>query len=261
MSEFGYQSYPDMATIKAFAGNDPKITDPVLGAHQKHPRGNDLIKSYMEKEYPPAKDFESFVYLSQRLQAEGIGMGIEAQRLAMPFCMGSLYWQYNDCWPSVSWSSVDYFGRWKSLQYKVKRLFSPVLLVENIKNDTVEFQIVSDLTEDKKLHLYTDIYNLNGDFIFGGLFHLQVKAGTSAVYNTQDLTAYIAKHGKENLCVASRLLNDIGEVVSEDLKFLLHVKELNLSKSEITYEVKKVDDGYLIILNSKVVSPGCLDIN
>jgi beta-mannosidase len=42
--------------------------------------------------------------------------------------MGALYWQLNDIWPVASWSSIDYFGRYKALQYVAKRFFAPVMI-------------------------------------------------------------------------------------------------------------------------------------
>ena len=42
--------------------------------------------------------------------------------------MGAVYWQINDCWPVISWSSIDYWGRWKALHYYAKRFFAPVMI-------------------------------------------------------------------------------------------------------------------------------------
>jgi beta-mannosidase len=61
------------------------------------------------------------------MQADGVRLAMEAHRRAMPYCMGSLYWQINDCWPVASWSSIDYFGRWKALHYTARRIFAPVI--------------------------------------------------------------------------------------------------------------------------------------
>ena len=85
-----------------------------------------------------------FLYLCQLLQARGIKMGIEVQRRAMPYCMGSLYWQINDCWPVASWSSIDYYGNWKALHYAVRDAFENIDLSFKIQNDSLQIFVISD---------------------------------------------------------------------------------------------------------------------
>ena len=102
-------------------------------AHQRHPRGNQLVREYMLRDYAQPKDFESFLYVSQVLQAEGIRIGAEHLRRIMPHNMGSLYWQINDCWPVASWSSIDYFGRWKALQYYSRRFYNDLLVSPSVQ--------------------------------------------------------------------------------------------------------------------------------
>ena len=108
------------ALSKFTIDQDLFLDSEVMNSHQKHPRGNDLIKEYMQRDYREPKDFISFIYLSQILQAEGLSIGIESHRRAKPYNMGTLYWQFNDCWPSISWSSRDFYGNWKALHYAVK---------------------------------------------------------------------------------------------------------------------------------------------
>ena len=108
MSEFGFQSFPSYQTIQYINGNSStSLKTKAFDTHQKHPRGYSIIKNYMERDYPVPQNDEDYVYLSQLVQANGIVMGIEAQRRAKPYNMGTLYWQLNDCWPAVSWSSID----------------------------------------------------------------------------------------------------------------------------------------------------------
>lgn len=129
MSEFGFQSFPEMSTIAQFADSSQwKLDSEVMKSHQKHPRGNSLILDYMQREYPVPTDFDKFVYASQILQAEGMRIGLEVHRRSQPYCMGTLYWQLNDCWPVASWSSRDYFGNWKALHYTAQEVFAPVSL-------------------------------------------------------------------------------------------------------------------------------------
>lgn len=129
MSEFGFQSFPELSTIAQFADSSQwSLESEVMKSHQKHPRGNTLILEYMAREYPVPSDFDEFVYASQILQAEGMRIGLEAHRRSQPYCMGTLYWQLNDCWPVASWSSRDYYGNWKALHYAAQEVFEPLAL-------------------------------------------------------------------------------------------------------------------------------------
>ena len=101
----------------------------------------------MERDYKIPAGFESYLYTSQVLQAEGIRSGIEAHRRAKPYCMGTLYWQLNDCWPAVSWSGIDYFGRWKALHYHVKKAYKKILVSMTEDNGILRVYIVSDALE------------------------------------------------------------------------------------------------------------------
>jgi len=149
MSEFGFQSLPSIRTIRMFAGPEEwRLDSAAMLAHQKHPRGYGLIREYMERWYRVPEKFEDYVYVSQLLQAEGMRIGFEAQRRAMPYCMGSLYWQLNDCWPAVSWSSIDYAGEWKALHYAARRAFEPVLVSTAVEKGSLSVYLVSDRLEE-----------------------------------------------------------------------------------------------------------------
>src|SRR5260370_10510673 len=109
---------PDIQTVRKFAEpQDLDVVSPVMQAHQKNAGGNERIRTYMLREYHEPRDVESFLYVSQVLQAEAIKVGAEHLRRQRPRTMGSLYWQLNDCWPVASWASIDYYGHWKALQY------------------------------------------------------------------------------------------------------------------------------------------------
>ncbi len=128
-SEYGLQAWPAMDTVRAFAGDAPLSVDaPVVVAHQKFlaGKGNERILEYIRMRYREPRDFDDFVYLGQAMQAEGIEIAALHHRASRPWTMGTLYWQLNDVWPGVSWSSIDYFGRWKALQFHARRFFAPV---------------------------------------------------------------------------------------------------------------------------------------
>lgn len=150
MSEFGFQSFPELRTIRHYTGSTRLSSDnPAIISHEKHPRGFALIEEYMTRDYGfVPQDFGDFVWLSQIQQAEGIGLGLDAHRRNAPYCMGTLYWQLNDCWPVASWSSVDYFGRWKPLHYEARKQFEPQKLSYFMRDSTLTFNLCSDLDID-----------------------------------------------------------------------------------------------------------------
>ena len=128
MSEYGFQSYPMLSTIKQFCPEEQlSIDSPTLRSHQKHPRGREIIDKAMRQYYgfdSRTLSLEDYCYVSQLLQAWGVGYGIFQHIKQQPHCMGTLYWQLNDCWPVASWSSIDYYGNWKALHYRAQALFA-----------------------------------------------------------------------------------------------------------------------------------------
>lgn len=129
VSEFGFQSFPGLKTVETFTEpEDRNIFSYVMEKHQRNAAANGRIMDYMEQTYLYPGKFDTILYASQLLQAEAIRYGVEHFRRNRGRCMGTVVWQLNDCWPSASWSSIDYYGRWKALHYFEKRFFAPLLL-------------------------------------------------------------------------------------------------------------------------------------
>ena len=156
MSEYGFQSFPSIEAINYINQSDSlNIESDAMKSHQKHSRGFQLIDEYMKRDYPDAYNDLDYVYLSQLTQAKGITLGIEAHRRARPYNMGTLYWQLNDCWPVISWSSIDHLGNWKALQYKAKKSFKNLLISSAMEENKVSTYLVNDQIES-----ITDIFTL-----------------------------------------------------------------------------------------------------
>jgi beta-mannosidase len=163
MSEYGFQSFPTIDSVARYAPpSEWRIDSPVMLSHQRHPRGNALVRTYLDRDFRAPKDFGAFLYLSQVLQATVIQYGAEAHRRRMPYNMGSLYWQLDDCWPVASWSSIDYYGRWKALQYAARRFFAPVLVSPVDDNGTLRVFLVSDRRSDFGAHLTLRLVDFEG---------------------------------------------------------------------------------------------------
>jgi beta-mannosidase len=175
MSEFGFQALPPMATIRTYAdAPDWNMTSYIMEQHQKNASGNGLMVGQMLDTFRLPKDFESLVYLSMVLQAEGIRYGVEHWRRHMDRVAGTLYWQLNDCWPVASWSSLDYFGRWKALHYAARRFYAPVMLSIEDNPPEQSLHVTSDLIEPWEGQIRWSLETLQGDVLASG--EEQVKA-------------------------------------------------------------------------------------
>jgi len=259
VSEYGFQSYPEINTINKFAlPEDKDIHSPVMLAHQRcmaderkdKEYGNRLIRKYMDMYYNTPTDFENYVYVSQVLQAEGGRVAVEAHRSNMPFCMGSLFWQIDDCWPVASWSSIDYYGNWKALHYYARRFYLPALICPRVKNDSLIISIASDYPENKNLQFEVTCQTLNGTLVSAFTKDIELKAGTAAVYSAIPISMLIKNELKGNVVVSFSLKENALEISSK-LFYLVQPKDLMLaSTGNILYSIKHVQGGARIELKT-----------
>jgi beta-mannosidase len=129
VSEFGFQSFPCLKTVESFTlPEDRNVFSYIMEKHQRNNAANGKIMNYLYQTFLYPNDFDTLIYASQLLQAEAIKYGVEHFRRHRGRCMGAIYWQLNDIWPAASWSSIDYYGRWKALHYFAKRFFQPLLI-------------------------------------------------------------------------------------------------------------------------------------
>lgn len=236
MSEYGFQSFPSIETIKTFA--EPSaydISSDVMSHHQKNGAGNQLIKTYMDKYLPEPKDFESFLYMSQVLQAEGIQHAIEAHRRNKPYCMGTLYWQMNDCWPVASWSSIDYFGRWKALHYQVKESFKDVLVSIEEKNEQLNIFIVSDVLTSQSLTLSVSLLDLAGQVMKHHQSEVDVAKNMSQCVQTINLSELLGDMPRDTVVLKVELGNK-ENVVDVKKHYFVSTKQLSLEPADISVQ-------------------------
>jgi beta-mannosidase len=242
MSEYGFQGMPDYKTFESFAKpSEMSTTSEAVKAHQKHPTGYETIQTYMERDYKVPTAFEEYIYVSQLLQARGLKMAIEAHRSAMPYCMGSLYWQLNDCWPVTSWSSLDYFGHWKAAQYQIKRSFAPKLIVikgiestDNKELNSIQVQLVNEEVTNEKGTLLLRLIDFDGTELWKTTKKIELPS--NAVTNALELSqAEIPEAKLWNHCVLqAKFTNTKGEPTTANYYFVTP-KALQLPKPNITY--------------------------
>ena len=258
MSEFGFQSFPEMRTIRTFAKpDDLDIRSTVMQSHQKNHGGNERILTYMLREYREPKDFASFVYLSQVQQAEVIKLGAEHLRRNRPRTMGSLYWQLNDCWPVASWASIDYYGRWKALQYYARRFYDDVLVSPYEHDGKVDIYVVSDKLQPLTGKIHARLMDFSGNVLSDKSQDVQIPSASSAIYLTldeKDLFADSAKTNRERDVLVVDL-EIAGKNVSRNQVFfdITHNLELTVSP-KIETSISKGADGYTLTLKSPVLA-------
>ena len=252
MSEYGFQSFPEIATVRKYAlPEDYDIFSEVMKSHQRSSIGNGTIEFYMLQEYNKPKDFESFLYVNHVLQAEGIKFGLEGHRRAMPFCMGSLYWQINDCWPVASWSSTDYYQKWKALQYYVKKGFEPVLVSPFTQGDTLKVDVINDRLNPINAELKLKLMDFGGKVVWENSKQITIPANTSTNFFEVNKTTFLAENG--NLADQTVLVCELVEnenVISKNSIFFKPYKELKIEKPQVSYEIAGAAGGFDITVKT-----------
>ncbi len=254
MSEYGFQSFPDIQTVHKFAEpQDLDIISPVMQAHQKNVGGNERIRTYMLREYQEPKDFESFLYVSQVLQAEAIKVGAEHLRRQRPRTMGSLYWQLNDCWPVASWASIDYYGHWKALHYYARRFYDDLLVSPSEENGTVSVYVVSDKLQPVAAELRVQVMDFQGKALLEKTQAITVPELSSKVYATFSRDEML-KGGDAQHAFAVFDLVQQGKIISRNVYLFDRTRNLALPATAIQTDLSGNGGVYALRLQSSVLA-------
>jgi beta-mannosidase len=193
VSEFGFQSLPDLDTVAAFAPPESwHLDSKEMMLHQRALAGNPKLRWYLSQRFRIPHQFEDLLYLSQVYQAEAVRIGVEHWRRHPERTSGALYWQLNDCWPVISWASIDYYGRWKALQYAARRFFAPVQLSIEEETGKGQHQAAVWLTNDTQApwqgRLRWTLETLDGEVLEGGEQAIQAAPSSASCLQRQDFT-------------------------------------------------------------------------
>ncbi len=245
MSEFGFQALPPYKTIQTYAApEDQNMTSYIMEHHQRSGSGNGLMIGQMTDTFRMPKNFESLVYLSMLLQAEGIRYGVEHWRRNRHRVSGTLIWQLNDCWPVASWSSLDYFGRWKALHYAAKRFYAPVLLSVEDDGTRMSIHVTSDLTKEWQGLVHWRLEDVNGNVILSSEQRIIARLLADTPIQAFDFADKVDDSNKRNLVFVVELYQG-DEKLATSVSCFAPIKHLALKQPELKVDVE-LKDGTLI---------------
>ncbi|MEI6594389.1 MAG: glycoside hydrolase family 2 protein [Bacteroidota bacterium] len=253
MSEYGFQSMPSIHSIKKFVTTDDlNFGNEAFKNHQKNAHGFENIQSAIFDEYKPVNDFEKYIFLSQLVQANGMKTAIEAHRNAKPNCMGSLFWQLNDCWPSISWSAIDYYGNRKALYYQSKRSFNNLLITYKEVNNGIEVHLVSDNLNAISGKFEIRLLDLNGKILWNesssSLIHF-ASYSSEMIYLLEKQV--FEKYNRNEIMLSCNIVSDEKLEMANSQFYFTRDGDLKLTKP--SFKLTKID-GHTFTLSSDVVA-------
>ncbi len=263
-SEYGFESVPSLKTLLTVcdpAKGDLNLMSPVMEAHQKCAQGNEKLMYYLAQMVRYPESFEELIYSSQLVQAECIRANVEHMRRARGRCMGSVYWQLNDTNPVISWSSIDFFGRWKGLHYYAKRFHAPVLLsVEERDAAHPVFNVSNESAEAVSGTIRWALRRADSSIITEGSLSVSCPALSACDLPALDLSSFIRTERDKRSCYLSYALETENGILSESTVLFVVPKQFAFQKPEIHTEIcEKTDQFEITVSADAFVKAVCLD--
>lgn len=251
-SEFGFQSFPCEKTVNTFAREEDKnIFSPVMENHQKNGGANGLILYYLSANFKYPAKFATLLYVSQILQAEAIRYGVEHWRSNRGRCMGALYWQVNDCWPVASWSSLDYYNRWKPLHYYARKFYAPVLLSALEEKGQVKFVVSNETRKQVEAKVVWRLRDCQGAILEEKEITSQVDALSAKNCGEADYHEVEADRFQSRRHYLEYVLFVDGEKTSEGTLLFTRPKHFEFQDPEVSYQTTEEEDRFVLTFETK----------
>lgn len=256
MTEMGFQSYPSIKSISSFCKKEEQSPySAVMLSHQKCKNGNEAIELYMERDYGVPKDFEDYIYLSQLQAGEIMRYSVEHLRRLFPYCNGMIIWQLNDCWPAVSWSGIDYYGRWKAQQYYTKRFYEPSLLSALDNGKAIELWVTNNRNLDTVFEIIWSLHHIDGTVKRSGKATVYAQPNESKAHLSLDFSTDISDSQKDS-CYFSYFLRQGEREYGHGTVLFCLPKEFNFAEPTMAVDVKEEPEEYLIHISASTFIKG-----
>lgn len=256
-SEYGFQAFPEFESVKMYAPlkEDHRIDSEVMMSHQRGGiAANNKIKEYMLKSYNKPKDFESFLYVGMLLQGDAIKTAMEAHRRDMPYCMGSLFWQHNDCWPVASWSSRDYYGRWKAQHYFARKAYDMILVSPVVMDGQLTVHLVSDYLKPVRGKFTLKVMDMEGNIIYSKAEATKTPVNSSKLIFKSDIKKISGNASFNDIIIYTEF--QTSNKTYTNIAYTAEQKFMNYRPANMKWKIKKINDGYELLLTSEVFARG-----
>lgn len=252
-SEFGFQSFPCAKTVNSFTLEDDRnIFSRVMESHQKNDAANGKMLYYLSENLRYPKDLTHLLYASQVLQGMAIKYGVDHWRRNRGRCMGTLYWQINDDWPAPSWSSIDYFGRWKALHYMAQKFYAPHAVSMTLEDHRCHVYFSNESFETTEYSLTLSIRDLSGNV----LETYETKGNSPAFSAIETAVVDICswEDQKDDIFLEA-VIHTKDQKVLKDVETLVPYKYLNLKSPVISTEAEETNDAFILHISSDCFAP------
>ena len=262
-SEYGFQSFPEFDSVKRYAPypEDWDIRSEVMMSHQRGgDHANGLIETYLLNEYKKPRDFRAFLYMNHVLQGDAIKTAIESHRRQMPYNMGTLFWQHNDCWPVASWASRDYYGRWKAQHYYVRKAYDDILISSVVEGDDLKVYAVSDRLENTSGRLQLQVCQFDGTVVHHWDKSVGISGNDSRVCFSAPLAKLLEGADRGTVYVRVDYTDKSGRVYHNNY-YLGKQKDMDYPKVDLQTEVRSIEGGYEVMVSAdKFARAVCLSV-
>lgn len=251
LSEFGFESFPSLKTLQCRTGEpeDMNLFSYEIEYRQRCPRGNKLIMQNMGEHFRMPSQFRDLIYLSQLMQADAVRFAIDHLRRNRGRCMGALYWQINDCWPGVSWSGIDYDGRWKALHYAAREFYAPRSLILTKEEDTVTFSVSNESTMPFKGMIRWKLVKNDQMVVRSGCYPVALD-GLSATDLGQECYGDLTEEQRRTCALVGELLDENGNCINDRLVLFVPSKHFKYKAPHIEAELGCDEEGYFLTLKA-----------
>ena len=262
-SEYGFQSFPEFDSVKRYAPypEDWDIRSEVMMSHQRGgDHANGLIETYLLNEYKKPRDFRAFLYINHVLQGDAIKTAIESHRRQMPYNMGTLFWQHNDCWPVASWASRDYYGRWKAQHYYVRKAYDDILISPVVEGGDLKVYAVSDRLENTSGRLQLQVCQFDGTVVHHWGKSVGISGNDSRVCFSAPLAKLLEGADRGTVYVRVDYTDKSGRVYHNNY-CLGKQKDMDYPKVDLQTEVRSIEGGYEVMVSAdKFARAVCLSV-